>query len=120
MLAEGGEAIVYQINYTGYEEVVLKVPKTKYQTRSGFEDLVYESQLIKSVYREEYVVEIKEEIIEIDQESKELLRYCVVVERARYSLFDLYSFKEMNGKLEKSGKWYDPAFQQSNLERFSI
>lgn len=96
------------MNYTGYEEVVLKVPKTKYQTQSGFEDLVYESQLIKSIYHEDYVVEIKEEIIELDEQSHELLRYCVVVERARYSLFDLYSFKDVNGKIEKTGKWYDP------------
>ena len=28
-LAEGGEALVYKINYVGYDEVVLKVPKIK-------------------------------------------------------------------------------------------
>ncbi len=26
-IAEGGEAIVYKINYAGFEEVVLKIPK---------------------------------------------------------------------------------------------
>jgi hypothetical protein len=29
-LAEGGEAVVYSINYVGYDEVVLKIPKVKY------------------------------------------------------------------------------------------
>lgn len=29
-LAEGGEAIIYKINYIGFDEVVLKVPKTKF------------------------------------------------------------------------------------------
>jgi predicted Ser/Thr protein kinase len=28
-LAEGGEAIVYKLNYVGYDEVVIKVPKIK-------------------------------------------------------------------------------------------
>ena len=26
-IAEGGEAIVYKINYSGYDELVLKIPK---------------------------------------------------------------------------------------------
>ena len=81
---------MYKINYIGYDEVVLKVPKAKFQTATGFEDLIHETQLIKAVYNEKYVVEIKEEIIEIDQLTKQLLRYCVIVERAKYSLYDLY------------------------------
>lgn len=92
-LAEGGESIVYKINYAGFEEVVLKVPKDKLQQVGGYEDLVHETQLIKSIYNENYTVEVKEEIIEVDQKSRRLLRYCVIEERARYSLYDLYAFK---------------------------
>lgn len=88
----------------GYDEVVIKVPKVKlYHKMSnneqnaalieGYSDLISESQLIKSIYHEDYLVEVKEEIIEIDKTSHGLLRYLVIVERARYSLFDLYSFK---------------------------
>lgn len=40
------------------------------QTTEGFEDLVMESQLIKMIYHEDYVVEVKEEIIEVDIKSK--------------------------------------------------
>ncbi len=32
----------------------------------GYQDLISESQLIKSIYHEDYTVELKEEIIEID------------------------------------------------------
>jgi len=53
------------------------------------------------------VVEIKEEIIEVDSETKELLRYCVVVERARYSLYDLYSMRKAEEQIQKTGLWFD-------------
>jgi hypothetical protein len=52
--------------------------------------------LIKSIYHEDYTVEVKEEIMELDEDTKNLLRYLVIVERARYSLYDLYSFKAMD------------------------
>ena len=92
-MAEGGESIVYKINYAGFEEVVLKVPKSKLQQEGGYEDLIHETQLIKSIYNEHYTVEVKEELIEVGTKSRKLLRYCVIEERARYSLYDLYAFK---------------------------
>ncbi len=46
--------------------------------------------------------------MEIDQVSKKLLRYLVIVERARYSLYDLYSFKAMSdSKVERTGLWFN-------------
>ncbi|CDW91331.1 protein kinase domain containing protein [Stylonychia lemnae] len=131
-LAEGGEAIVYKLNYIGYDEVVIKVPKIKNSARmssfeqgeaviEGFVDLITESQLIKSIYHEDYLVEVKEEIIEIDLERKQLMRYLVIVERARYSLYDLYSFKASdNSVVEKTGLWFKKKEASKNLERFSV
>lgn len=87
----------------------------------GFEDLINESQLIKSIYHEDYTVEVKEEIVEIDLTSKQLKRYLVIVERARYSLYDLYSFKASDqNKLEKTGLWFKKKESTKNLEKFSI
>lgn len=119
-LAEGGEAIVYRVNYAGFEEVVLKIPKQKHQTQSGYIDLICESQLIKSIYHEDYVVEIKEEIIEIDISTKQLLRYCVVVERAKYSLYDLYKFQATPTELIKEGLWFNNEKSTKNMELFSL
>jgi hypothetical protein len=82
--------------------------------------LICESQLIKCIYHEDYVVEIKEEIIEVDIKTKQLLRYCVVVERARYSLYDLYAFQVTPQEVIKKGMWFNTEKSNKNLERFSV
>jgi hypothetical protein len=41
---------------------------------------------------------VKEEIIEVDFRSNRLLKYCVIEERARYSLYDLCGIKYSNKK----------------------
>ena len=82
--------------------------------------MIYESQLIKSIYHEDYIVEIKEEIIEVDEKTKQLLKYCVVVERAKHSLYDLYSMKMTSNLSGKAGLWFDEEFQRSHLEKFSV
>jgi len=49
------------------------------------------------------------------------MRYLVIVERARYSLYDLYSFKAMdNNVVEKTGLWFKKAESTRNLEKFSV
>jgi len=64
---------------------------------------------------------VKEEIVEIDLEKKQLMRYLVIVERARYSLYDLYSFKATdNNVVERTGLWFKNAEATKNLERFSV
>eukprot|EP00347_Sterkiella_histriomuscorum_P011172 403373474 len=120
-LAEGGEAIIFKINYNGFEEVVIKVPLIKYQTQLGYSDLIQETHLIKSIYHEDYIVEIKEELIEIDEITHGILRYCVVVERAKHSLYDLYSLRTSDTQsTKKSGLWFDDKFRQEQLESFSL
>ena len=69
--------------------------------------MINETHLIKTIYDEKHIVEIKEEIIEVDIKTKELLRYCVIVERAKHSLYDLYSIKMKDSKIEKTGLWYN-------------
>jgi hypothetical protein len=55
-----------------------------------FEELLYESQFIQSIYHKDHIVEVKEEIIEIDKDTFEILRCCIIIERAKNSLFDVY------------------------------
>lgn len=63
--------------------------------------------MIKAVYDENYVVGIKEEIIEVDFKTGKLLRYCVIEERARYSLYDLCCIKDERGKQRQyKGYWF--------------
>lgn len=101
--------MIFKINYIGFDEVVIKVPLIKYQTQSGYCDLMHETHLIKCIYHEDYIVDIKEELIELDCETNEIIRYCVVVERAKHSLYDLYSLKpkDSNSPNAKSGLWFD-------------
>ena len=52
---------------------------------------------------------------------KELKRYLVIVERARFSLYDLYSFKAVNNStVEKNGLWFNETMRNKNLEYFSV
>ena len=46
----------------GLDEVVLKVPIISLQTVYGYEELIYESQLLKCIYHPDYIVEIKEQV----------------------------------------------------------
>ena len=55
----------------------------------NYEDLIFESQLLKQIYHEDYIVDIKEELIQINKANKSLSRYLVVVERAKSTLNDL-------------------------------
>ena len=54
-------------------------------------------------------------------EQKCLNRYLVIVERARYSLYDLYSFKAIdNTTVERTGLWFKKKESEKNLEKFSV
>ena len=83
--------------------------------------MILETQLIKSIYHPEHVVEIKEEVFELDRSTLQILRYCVIVERARQSLYDLYSSKILaDGTTKPTGLWFDKDFRETYLESFSM
>lgn len=94
MLAKGGEAVVYTVNHLGTDEIVGKLPvssldkegsdQVKYMYEVG--SIIYESQILKMNALNSHICEIKEEIIEYNEEKKIITGYLVVVEQAKYSL----------------------------------
>jgi len=80
-LAEGGESTVYKLKYMGFDDLVLKVPKAQ-QTKRRYLDLMLETQLLKCIYHPDYIVEVKEELIEVSTVSSQLQRYCAILEKA--------------------------------------
>ena len=81
---------MYQINHQGEEEVVVKIPRFKDdgKQRAVFETLLYETQFVECL-NSENIVKIEEELIEYNSKTLEILRYCVIQEKARTSLLDL-------------------------------
>ncbi len=73
-LARGGEAVVYRIEHAGLDEVVAKCSLT------DINDIMEETQTLKLLKNDEFICEIKEEIIEYDTKTNEPLNYCVLVE----------------------------------------
>lgn len=61
-LARGGEAVVYRISHTGIDEVVAKCSLSQ----SAFKDIMEETHTLKLLKNENYICQIKEEIIDYD------------------------------------------------------
>lgn len=61
-LARGGEAVVYRVEHTGIDEVVVKCSLSK----SSFWELMEETHMLKLLKIESLICEIKEEIIDYD------------------------------------------------------
>ena len=59
---------------------------------------------------------MREELIEVDIKAKKILRYCVIEERARSSLYDLYAFKATHNGIIKKGLWFNEQRKSENLE----
>ena len=55
--------------------------------------MVYETQLIKHLYHPDYVVQVKEEIIEVDVTRMEMKKYIVIIEKARRSFWNNVEIK---------------------------
>lgn len=74
-LARGGEAIVYRVTHTGLDEIVAKCPVfnnpdgrkfDEEEVDSAYQSIFYESQTLKLMPHEDYIAQIKEEIIEFN------------------------------------------------------
>eukprot|EP00347_Sterkiella_histriomuscorum_P020007 403339455 len=94
-LARGGEAIVYRLEYLGTDEVVIKTTQIEDKLdnytmmQQSFIEIMTETQHLKLLQSDKYIAKVQEEIIEYDEGSQSISRYCVIVERAQYSLYDL-------------------------------
>eukprot|EP00347_Sterkiella_histriomuscorum_P008782 403343775 len=95
-LARGGEAIVYRLEYFGKDEVVIKTTLIEenlghdIQTQESYLRLFYETSQLKILQNKNFITQIKEEHLEYDFQKNLLCKYIVIVERAQYSLFDLF------------------------------
>lgn len=79
-LARGGEAVVYRIEHTGLDEVVAKCSLSR--NSDTFTDIMQETHTLKVLQNQDYICEIKEEIIEYDFSTHRIRDYCVLVEQA--------------------------------------
>ena len=74
---------------------------------------------MKAIFQDDYVLEVKEELIEINPETVQLVCYAAVIERHKYSLHELATYENKNG-VEKFGVWLDKPKSIDEKEVFSI
>lgn len=67
-------------------EIVAKVPIRERAGPSATEDLLRESHLIKLCSHPEYICEVVEEIVDYEEDSKEIENIVLIVERAKNDL----------------------------------
>eukprot|EP00347_Sterkiella_histriomuscorum_P007192 403349911 len=112
-IARGGEAIVYRLEYLGMDEVVIKTTQLEEKldnlllTQQAYIDIMGETQHLRLLQNPNFLAEIKEEIIEYDLQKSLISRYCVIVERASYTLYDLLMI------------WKNPVLREKYVEEYS-
>eukprot|EP00347_Sterkiella_histriomuscorum_P016124 403354395 len=104
LLAQGSEATVYRVEHQDVEEVVIK---QQIQALNENYDMMLESSQLKILDNYNYIAQVKEEIIEIDTNTMQIQKYCVTVERARFTLEDLIQI------------WNDPQLSSKYFEFYS-
>eukprot|EP00347_Sterkiella_histriomuscorum_P007163 403350020 len=113
-LARGGESIVYKLDYVGIDEVVIKQSvknssnNDEFVIQSALKNLMSETQQLKLLQSDKFIAEVKEEIIQYDLDSSIIKNYLVVVERARFSLYDLLTIWNVEELSEKYYEYYSP------------
>ena len=95
-LARGGEAIVYTLEHSLPDELVIKCPilVENEDSKSGvkkpafpdFESILYESQTINLNPHQGHMVNNVEEIILYNEKLGIITNYVVIVEKAKYTL----------------------------------
>eukprot|EP00347_Sterkiella_histriomuscorum_P010687 403375308 len=111
-LARGGEAVVYRVDHSGFDEVVAKCTLYKENDNNSdssnvFLDIISESQQLKLLSNKFYIAQVKEEIIHYDSLTYRIKQYVVIVERAQNTLWDLLNV------------WNDKVKSETNLEFYS-
>ncbi|CDW87753.1 protein kinase domain containing protein [Stylonychia lemnae] len=94
-LARGGEAVVYRLQHIDLDEVVAKCTlidsqqQDQQQRHEQLLDIFSESQQLKLLANDNYIAQVKEEIIVIDKAQGNLSQYVAIVERAKNTLHDV-------------------------------
>jgi hypothetical protein len=115
-LARGGESVVYGVQHTGLDEIVAKCPLLPAEAKHedvirAYEGIFYESQTLKLNPKRDLVAEIKEELIEYNEEEGIITMYCVLVECAACTLqnvVDTWVDEKKDGGREKKREWFTP------------
>lgn len=82
---------MFGVSHTGVDEVVIKCPLPNDEINPNllFIGMMEESLMLKLCPLKSHICEVKEELIEYNYETKKVISYCVVVERATNSLKSL-------------------------------
>eukprot|EP00347_Sterkiella_histriomuscorum_P009577 403340674 len=127
-IAQGGEAIVFRLEHQGTNEVVIKTSlkiqnltkvvrmsshKIQFQKKDGnsespFIDLMEETRHLRLLQSEKYIASVKEEIREWSYFQSKTFIYCVIVEKAKYSLKDLFKLWRTKDLRDKFLENYSP------------
>eukprot|EP00347_Sterkiella_histriomuscorum_P001519 403371720 len=112
-LAKGGEAVVYRIqNYTGKELVakcsIFKTEGDKFKQHETFQSILQETQTLKLLNNSEYIAQVEDEFILFDEQSKVIIQYVVIVEKAISSLHDILQIWNDEDQSIKLNECYCP------------
>eukprot|EP00347_Sterkiella_histriomuscorum_P002996 403365996 len=112
-LARGGEAVVYRIEHKNLEEVVAKCSlinpdQNSSQVHESLMDIISESQQLKLLSNPNFIAQVKEEIINFDEQNNQVLSYVAIVERAQHSLHDLFQIWNDPTKAKDYQEYYHP------------
>ena len=82
-ISESVTSKVYSVKSMMNEELIVKVPKVSLST--GFNDLIFESQILRLYNQDEKtkgkIPIIHEEVFEIESESQSVFNYAVILNR---------------------------------------
>eukprot|EP00347_Sterkiella_histriomuscorum_P020993 403335676 len=114
-IAQGGECIVFRLDYAGVDEVVIKksvinIDKGTSEIKKQilYTGMISETQQLKFLQSDKYIAKIKEEIIEYDLKSSLVDDYLVIVERARFSLNDILKIWNDEDLRSRYYEYYSP------------
>eukprot|EP00347_Sterkiella_histriomuscorum_P007005 403350607 len=114
-IARGGESVVYKLDHSGVDEVVIKQSVTDTNNKidevtkqSVLTNQMGETQQLKLLQSDKFIAQVKEEIIEYDVDNNIIKNYLVVVERARFSLKDLLKIWNNQELSDKFYEYYSP------------
>lgn len=82
---------MFRVEHFGLDEIVAKCSLFHEDAdlntiRKCYSSIFYETQTLKMLKNNEYMAQIKEEIIELNIQTKLITRYCVIEEKAQKTL----------------------------------
>ncbi|CDW87246.1 serine threonine protein kinase-like protein [Stylonychia lemnae] len=112
-LAKGGEAIVYRLEHQNLDEVIAKCTlindnQEDSEIYEAFMEILAESQQLKILANNNYIAQVQEEIIIMNQQEQVITQYVAIVERAQHTLQDLLQIWNNKDQSESLAEFYSP------------